>query len=64
MNSHKLCDEMGHPILILTESQWNNMATIWSKFPNRGKAIAEKILASDERNPNEQDYESHSQGPQ
>ena len=34
--------------------------TIWSEFPNGGKAIAEQILASEEINPKEQDYENHS----
>ena len=34
--------------------------TIWSEFPNGGKAIVEQILASEERNPKEQDYENHS----
>ena len=34
----------------------------WSEFPNWGKAIAEQILASEERNPKEQDCDSHSLG--
>ena len=36
--------------------------TTWSEFPNGKKATAEQILASEERNPNEQIFESHSQG--
>ena len=40
--SHKLCDETGDPLVNLMERQW--------KFPNRGKAIAEQILASEEIN--------------
>ena len=36
--------------------------TTWSEFPNGGKAIVEQILASEERNPKEQDYENHSLG--
>ena len=33
----------------------------WSEFPNRGKAIVEQMLASEERNKSkEQDYENHS----
>ena len=36
--------------------------TSWSEFPNGGKAILEQILASEEINPKEQDYEGHSQG--
>ena len=47
-NSHKLCDEMRHPILSLLESQW--ILTTWSEFLNGGKAIVEQILASEERN--------------
>ena len=35
----------------------------WSEFSNEEKAIVEKILALDEQNPKEQDYESHSQDP-
>ena len=34
----------------------------WSEFPNGRRAIVEQILASEERNPEEQDCESHSQG--
>ena len=34
----------------------------WSEFPSGGKAIVEQILASEERNPKEQDYENHSLG--
>ena len=41
-NSHKLCNEMGHLIVNMMKSQWR-------KFPNRGKAIVEQILASEER---------------
>ena len=36
--------------------------TTWSELPNGGKAIVEQILASEERNPKEQDYENHSLG--
>ena len=32
--------------------------TTWSEFPNGGKAIVEQILASEEINPKEQDYEN------
>ena len=34
----------------------------WSKFPNRGTAIVEQILVSEEINPKEQDCENHSLG--
>ena len=36
--------------------------TTWSEFPNKGRAIVEQIIASEERNQEEKDYESHSQG--
>ena len=35
---------------------------IWSEFLNGGKAIVEQILASEEINQKEQDYENHSLG--
>ena len=31
--------------------------TTWSEFPDGGKTVVEQILASEERNPKEQDYE-------
>ena len=39
-NSHKLCDEMGLPVVNLMENE----------FPNGGKAIVEQILRSEEIN--------------
>ena len=48
-NSHKLCNETGHPIFSLMESQWKLTQT-WSEFPNEGKVILEQILASKEIN--------------
>ena len=36
--------------------------TTTSEFPNEGKAIAEQIIALEERNPKEQDCENHSLG--
>ena len=45
-NSLKLCNETGNPIVDLsTETE----TTTKSEFPNGGKAIAEQILASEER---------------
>ena len=38
------------------------MTTTWLEFPNGGKAFAEQILASEERNPKEQNCGSHDQG--
>ena len=37
--------------------------TILSEFSNGGEAIVEEILASEEINPKEQDYENHSRNP-
>ena len=54
-NSHKLCSEMGHPILSLLESQWK-LKQQHQNFPMKGKPSEEEI------NPKEQDCESHSQG--
>ena len=62
-NSHRLCDELGRPILSLKKSQWKLRQRTWSEFPYGVKAIAEEILASEERNnPKEQDCECHGQG--
>ena len=36
--------------------------TTWSEFSNGGNAIVEQILASEEINPKEQDYENDSLG--
>ena len=36
--------------------------TTGSEFPNGEKAIEEQILAPEEINPKEQDYEIHNQG--
>ena len=55
-NSHKLCDETGHPVLSLTESQWK------LRKPHDQKSIVEQILVSKERNSEEQDCECRSQG--
>ena len=38
-NSHKLCDETGHPILSLTESQKKLIQLHAHGFPNGGKAL-------------------------
>ena len=46
-NSHKLCDETGHPVANLMKSQWK-LRQKHDQFPNGGKAIAEKIPASEE----------------
>ena len=61
-NSLKLCSEMEHPVVSLTKSQCKLRKQHDQNFPNGKKATAEQILASEERNPNEQIFESHSQG--
>ena len=45
-NSHKLCDETGHP----TGNLMGSETATWSEFSNGGEAIVEQILASEERN--------------
>ena len=49
-NSHKLCDERGHPVVNLMESQWTLRQQHDQNLPVEGKAIVEQILASEERN--------------
>ena len=43
-NSHKLYNEMGHPVANLMESQWK------LRQQENQKAIVEQILASEKRN--------------
>ena len=38
-NSHKLCDETGHPLLSLTESQWKLRQKHDQKFPVEKKSL-------------------------
>ena len=38
-NSHKLCDEMGHPIVNLMESQWKLRQQNDQNFPLEGKPL-------------------------
>ena len=38
-NSHKLCDEMGHPVLSLLESQWKLKQQHDQNFPMEGKPL-------------------------
>ena len=45
-NSDKLCEEMGHPVDNLMESQWK-LRQLDQNFPMRGKGIVEQILASE-----------------
>ena len=49
-NSHKLYDETGHPNFEFDGKSMENETTTWSQFLSRGKAIAEQILASEDRN--------------
>ena len=57
--SHKLCNERGHPIVSLMESQWKLRLKHDHNFPMKGKPLQYK---SEERNLKEQDFGSHSQG--
>ena len=47
-NGHKLCNETGHLIVNMMESQWKLRQH--DHFPNGGKAIVEQILASEKIN--------------
>ena len=47
-NSHKLCDETGHPVVNLMESQWKLRQQHDQNFG--AKAIVEQILALEVRN--------------
>ena len=55
-NSHKLCDEMGHPILSLTESQWK----LRQQHDQWRENHCKKIIVSEEINLKEPDFASHS----
>ena len=41
-NSHQLCDKKGHPILSLTESQWELRQQHDQNFPLEGKPLKNK----------------------
>ena len=41
-DSHKLCDEMGHPVENLMESQWKLRQQHDQNFPMEGKALWNK----------------------
>ena len=49
-NSHKLCNDTGHPLVNLMKSQWKLRLKHDQNFPNGGKAVVEQILASEEIN--------------
>ena len=53
-NSHKLCDETGHPVVNLMESQWKLRKQHDQNFKGR-KVIVEQILASEERKKSKQE---------
>ena len=55
-NSHKLCNEMGHPVYSLMESQWK-LRQHYQNFIMEGKPLLNKEI-----NTKEQDRGSHSQG--
>ena len=59
-NSHKLCDEKGHPVVNLMESQWK-LSNKMMRISQWGESHC-RINASEERNPKEQDYENDSLG--
>ena len=61
-NSHKLCNETGHPVLGLLQSHWKLRQQHDQNFSMEGKVIVRQTLLSEEKiNPKEQDCESHCQ---
>ena len=48
-NSHKLCNEMGHPLSEFDRKSMETEITAWSQFPYDGKVIAEQKLVPKER---------------
>ena len=64
-NSHDLFNEMGHPIVGMTERQWKLRQQHEQNFLMEGKPLQNKFYPeTKERNPKEQEFESHSQGIQ
>ena len=62
-NSHRLCDETGHPVVNLMEIQWKLRQQNDQNFPMEGKQLQNKYQRQKkELNPKEQDYENHSLG--
>ena len=55
-NSHKLCNETGHPVYSLMECQWKLRQQHDQNFRMEGK-----LLLNKEKKSKEQDHESHSQ---
>ena len=49
-NSHKLCDETGHPIVNLMESQWKLRQKHDQNFPVEESHCGTNTLSSEERN--------------
>ena len=59
-NSHKLCDETGHPVTSLTKSQWK-LRQHDQNFQRR-ESLCKTNTSVRRKNPKEQDCESHSLG--
>ena len=60
-NSHKLCEEMGHPIVNQLESQWKRRQQHDQNFLMEGKPLRNKYWRQKkEIDPKEQEYENHS----
>ena len=49
-NNHKLCNETGHSVLSLLESQWKLIQQHGLNFQMEGKPLLKQILASEEIN--------------
>ena len=59
-NSHKLYDQMGHPVVNLMESQWK-LRQKHDQISHWRESQCRTNIASEERNPKEQDCENQSE---
>ena len=61
-NSHKLCDEMWHPVVNLMESQWKLRQQHDQNFPMEGSHCRTNTSIKRKINLKEKDCENHSLG--
>ena len=62
-NSHKQCDEMGHPAVNMMESQWKTKQQHRQNFPIKGKPLQKKYQRQNNKiNQKDQDCQYHSLG--
>ena len=62
-NSHKQCDETGHPVVNMMEGQWKLRQQHDQNFQMEERPLSNKYYCQKkEINPKEQDYENYSLG--